>query len=299
MSNQNYLEIAARHNEAMGAFQMIYEATHPKPERIVAMKDNRFMMGVLLVIVFAAVVVSATHTVPIFIVGSGYLAGAAAFVMLEVALVALTYLRTRDRAIKGKRNGDASRWITFAVALVVLILIVSNIYYVAKQHGFTHPLLDAVVVVLVGVSAPALAFVCGEALALESVKTLMEQRELDKQYARELIAWQEGFNQAWSSRRKGWGAGELKVEKPQEVNSQPHSLNSVNERSTPANSSVNSPNGYTKNMNSRDVIKLFFEQHPERMDAKLDEILVEIERESGVKVGRTSIHNVRNEMKPK
>jgi hypothetical protein len=79
-------------------------------------------------------------------------------------------------------------------------------------------------------------------------------------------------------------------------------VHSVNERA-PVNGefvhserSVNSANGYTKRMDAKTVARLFFEQHPEHMNTRLDDLVPIIEAEMGVKVGRTSVHNARKEM---
>jgi hypothetical protein len=79
-----------------------------------------------------------------------------------------------------------------------------------------------------------------------------------------------------------------------------NSLNGMNERSEQdiqRTYSVNSATGYSKRMDARTVIREFFERHPERMNEQLDALKQSIEQESGVKVGRTSIHNVRQDMR--
>lgn len=76
------------------------------------------------------------------------------------------------------------------------------------------------------------------------------------------------------------------------------SLNSVNEQAAAPVQPLNTPNvstGYTKQMNSRALISEFFERHPEFKNMTLDDLNKAIEQETGVRVGRTSIHNVRKE----
>jgi len=81
-----------------------------------------------------------------------------------------------------------------------------------------------------------------------------------------------------------------------------HSLNGANEYETVngefvhSDRSVNSANGYTKRMDAKTVARQFLEQHPEHMNTRLDDLVPLIETETGVKVGRTSIHNARKEM---
>lgn len=74
-----------------------------------------------------------------------------------------------------------------------------------------------------------------------------------------------------------------------------NSLNSLNEQDQKPVQPVNSANGYSKQMNSRQIIHEFFVQHPEFKNMTLDDLNAAIEAETGVRVGRTSIHNVRKE----
>lgn len=59
--------------------------------------------------------------------------------------------------------------------------------------------------------------------------------------------------------------------------------------------SVNSPIQYTKRMDAKDVTRQYFNDHPENLRMKLDDLVIEIEQSTGVKVGRTSVHNVSKE----
>jgi hypothetical protein len=81
-----------------------------------------------------------------------------------------------------------------------------------------------------------------------------------------------------------------------------HSLNGVNEYDgvngefVHSDRSVNSANGYTKRMDAKTVARLYLEQHPEHMGMRLDDLVPLIVEDTGVKVGRTSVHNARKEM---
>lgn len=208
MSEQNqYLEVAQKHTDAMTAWRMIYEKQFPPPERGIIEVNNRIQIGTLLLVVTAAIIVSASHTIPVFMRGTGAITGIAAFVMLEFGLVALTYQRTREKALRNGTDETSFKWVTWAIGLTLFILLVGNIYYTAGEYGFRHQIADVFVVFCIGVSAPALAFVSGEALALESVKVQMVQREMDARYAAEMMAYNAAFVASWDARRqKKWGA---------------------------------------------------------------------------------------------
>jgi len=217
MSEQNqYIEVAQKHTDAMEAWRMIYAKQFPPPERRIIQIDNRIQIGTLLLVVVAAIVVSASHTIPVFMRGTGAITGIAAFVMLEFGLVALTYQRTREKTLRDGTNESSFKWITGAIGLTLFILLVGNVYYTAGEYGFRHPVADVFVVICVGVSAPALAFVSGEALALESVKALLAQRDMDAQYAADMLAYNAAFVASWDARRqKKWGAN-VSVERESE-----------------------------------------------------------------------------------
>jgi hypothetical protein len=60
---------------------------------------------------------------------------------------------------------------------------------------------------------------------------------------------------------------------------------------------MNSPSGYTKRMDAKSVTRTYFQKHPENLDMKLDDLVIDINRVMGIKVGRTSVHDVRQEIK--
>lgn len=57
----------------------------------------------------------------------------------------------------------------------------------------------------------------------------------------------------------------------------------------------NPSSGYTKQMDARSVIRAYLAQHPDMRDASLNQIVDNIQQEMGVKVGRSSVHNVLHE----
>jgi hypothetical protein len=48
-------------------------------------------------------------------------------------------------------------------------------------------------------------------------------------------------------------------------------------------------------MDARSIITQYFTEHPEDLNTRLDELVERIEQQTGVKVGRTSVHNIRSE----
>jgi hypothetical protein len=170
-------------------------------------------------------------------------------------------------------------------SIIFLTLIAVNLYSVVKVYGFDLQQNFAGTAVSTMFSlVPAIAYASGKfyinigaaerAAERRSKENLRDdERALDatilKDYKRDKKEWEKQYEQ--------------------------HSVNSLNERSIAAPRSVNSLNGYTKQMNSRQVISEFFEHHPEFKNMTLDQLNEAIEQESGIRVGRTSIHNVRKE----
>lgn len=271
MEVQNqYIQVAEKHTQALDAGRMIFEKQYPAPARRIIQVDNRVQIGTLLLVVVAAIIVSASHTVPVFMKGTGAVTGIAAFVMLEFGLVSLTYQRTREKTIRDGANESSFKWITYAIGLTLFILLVGNVYYTASHYGFTHPIADVFVVICVGVSAPALAFVSGEALALESVKAVLLQRELDAEYAAAMLNYNDAFVQWWNARKSKWVAP-VKVEREPD-NEAVNSLNLIKTNQLTARS---------KPSPRLEKAKQWLIQHPEHWQTAPREL----EKEVGVSYG--------------
>jgi hypothetical protein len=69
----------------------------------------------------------------------------------------------------------------------------------------------------------------------------------------------------------------------------------VDRRSEQVVRTANASSGYTKRMDARSVIREYLSNHPESASMSLSQIVDAIEEETGVKVGRSSVHNVLNE----
>lgn len=290
--------------EYMMRYRAAFEHRYPPPVRQVVHTNNWLVYGVLGALVSASVIVSAYHTIPIF-VGSDltvitFIVGLAVFVMVELGIVSLTYINIKKSyELNPDKHTSVLKWLQVGLALVFIVGLGVNVYSEVMKTGFAHPLVDLIIRILVGLSAPVMAFVSGEVIAMIGVDAQHQQRAFNREHAANMVAYQDKFL-AWWDARKNKILQSVMVTKEPAVNSQPHSLNSANEPKDDSARSVNSVNSvnsvYSKNMNSREVIEQFFVQHPERLKDKLDVLLADIERDSGQKVGRTSVHNVRSQM---
>lgn len=317
---QQYDEIVARHQAAYAAFKAVYTQKTPPPVREQVERDDALVIVALVVMVIASVIVSASHTIPVFtksiyadITTLNFLqtvvvivVALAAFAMLEVGIVALAYVLVKDQFKRHPdRHVNVQVYIRAGLVLAFVVAVMANVYSVVggtlndEQKGYVlWQGFQLVINVMVGISAPVLAFISGDVLAMQGVAALQQRRAVEMRYHADLNAWNENLNASWNAQKARWGVKvDVSVDRlPAEQPSAVHSLNSLNEQRTNEHSSpfsLNSANGYSKQMDARSVAREFFERHPEHLTARLDDLVAMIEGETGVKVGRTSIHNVR------
>lgn len=314
----NYDSIVTQYENAFSAYRKTYELRTPAPTRQAATGSSIWLYLALAATVIASVAVSGSRTIPEF---GGDAIGVAAFIMLEVGMILYAYLRTRtdyDRTTHEslkKRTNQALRW-TFVIACM------ANVHHIAQFKiedliifGLhVGEVVSFVIDISIGLSAPTLAFISGDILGQQSAMRAGRQKQLDTEFDSAMNKWLEGLNTSWNSQKKKWGAdiqinsqlgivnGSLNSVNSNEEDgySLVHSVNSLNGRNeyqNRVNHSVNSANGYTKNMNSREIIQSYLNEFPEQRDLNLDELKANIEAWAGRQVGRTSIHNVRSELK--
>jgi hypothetical protein len=295
MTNHNtlelYDEIAAKHNAAYAAFREIHTAKNPQPVKARTERSDWLVSLALAVLVAASVVVSGSRTIVEF---GGGIVGLMGFVMLELGIVSYAFIRTKSHMTEARLQ-SVQRWTNFGLLLAFVVAVAANVHATLGQAGVPLPEgINALILLLLGISAPTLAVISGDILAVEFLKAANRKARIERDYAEAYAQWTDGLNRAWASQQARWG---VRVE----IKSEPLSIHSssLNER---VNERVNerlitATSGYTKRMDARAVIEDFFIRHPERMDAKLDELVVEITQQSGVKVGRTSIHNVRRSLR--
>lgn len=299
-------QFAERYEAAYAAFKRTYELRYPPPPKPKVEQDNRPIVIVLISMLIASIGVSGSRTIEEF---GGFPVGYAAFAMLEGAIIAYAFFRKRraseeppandnegKKRLLNTRLENTRQLATIGLIMAFAVALVANVDAVLRESGIqTGEGVDLIISLLVAASAPTLAFISGDMLAIETMAADSKKRKAQQEYDALLTAWLEGLNSSWNAQKSRWG---VRVEVSNEP-IQSHSLNSLNEQVNEQVSlprSVNSSTGYTKRMDARSLIHEFFQQHPERLNGKLDELVIEIEESAGVKVGRTSIHNVRKEI---
>jgi hypothetical protein len=217
-------ELAVRHNAAMAAYLTMYEARAPRPQKEQISRDivSLITMVALAIVMIAAVIVSSSRTVDEF--GGGAI-GATAFVMVEGGIMAYAFFRARRNANK-TRLQNTVRWATAGLILTFVVGLGANTDATMKHLGIELPTwINTVIHILVAISAPTLAFISSDVLAIELMATDIKRRDAEDHHKTAMDEWWTGFNRSWISQQKNWG---VKVEiEPQRQLSRDNSSNLI------------------------------------------------------------------------
>lgn len=272
-----------------GRFERVYVRQNPKP----AAQTSGLIRGALIILVIASVIVSASHTIPAFlstIEGETHavikLAVAlSAFIMVEVGMLVFAYVSTRrkDAAADGHINKQLRRGLLLAFVLAV----VANLHSVLEPRfggSQVWGIASFAVFVLVGVSAPTLAYIAGEVFGLTALAD--ERRNHDAN-----VAWQAAFDDAWERALEQYRRNALRVSKPlpsipMEI---PLETGSMARAAIPAQSTL----GHNKIPDAAEKVRRHLEENPadlEMSGMKLAQLLG---------VGKSTAYAVLAEMKGK
>ena len=318
-----YDETAAQIEAAFLGFERVYSVQHPRPQY------NAQNIGVfgakhigLLLALIGATIVSASHSIPVFLsipsitdvkLDTSLVIALATFVMVEIGIITLAYSAT-ESAI----NRDEVKRVRIFTAIgkwyISFIMLIANVYYVLQSNNVIS--LESAgmwnnirifIFLAIASTAPVVAFITGDILAIDVLKHRSRQKAAQDEYNAAMNEWRKGLNEAWGKAKSKWGANvDIQVSKPvqpvhtlnsganESVNrsSSVHSVNDVNERT------VNNVTGYSKQMNARDYLVQWFGENPEyiRSTDSVDVLHQLFTDQTGVKVGRTSVYNVRKEL---
>ena len=197
-----YSELALKHNAALAAFKTMHEAKHPLPQLMKADRSDWYIALGLIVIVLASVIVSGSRTIAEF---GGGLIGISAFVMLECAVVAYTFLRTKNN-LSDERIQHVNKLLNRGVKLAFVVAVAANIHAVLHDRGLiTSNVVNLVIVLMMGISAPTLAFISGDIAGLEYMRAVQRHRKIDDQNQILMQEWQDELNRSWAAAQRNWG----------------------------------------------------------------------------------------------
>lgn len=217
-----YGDVAERFEEAFNAFKRTYELQYPAPvmpenaERVLGWKQAGMFTGLI-----GSVIVSASHTIPIF-VGTENVTpltifiGIAVFVMIELGIVVFAYSSTEQQyKTREDIRTRVKNFTRTGLYFIVGIAVVANTIYVVGQNitipddTISQNIWSAVLLVTflaIGISAPVIAFLTGEILAVDVLEHQSRYNRLLEKYQGDLLAWQVGLNSSWSNQKRKWGA---------------------------------------------------------------------------------------------
>lgn len=254
-------QYAEKEERAIHAQRRIYEAKFPPPvEPTISNNTKQLLIG-FAIIFTAAVIVSGAHTIPLFqrsipdydmgIANLKNIVGIAAFVMIEVAMIILTYSRIKHYTSTQRESWEhsvklISRFIIGATILVFVVALFANVYSTltlshgneaadtntveslasiktvnaveqkpAAFLGMSFPGLSEIaeisLFVLMGASAPVLTLLSGEIIGYTITVENAKNESKIKKWRDEIQVYNQEFNDYYNS-QKGRGIWKIEVE---------------------------------------------------------------------------------------
>lgn len=272
-------ELAIRHNAALAAFKTMHEARHPLPVKEQIARDvvSLIIVLALAVVMIAAVIVSSSRTIEEF--GGGTI-GLTAFVMIEGGIMAYAFFRARRNASE-TRLQNTVRWATVGLILTFIVGLGANTDASLRHQGIVLPQwINTVIHLLVAVSAPTLAFISSDVLAIELMATDIKRRKAEENHRFALDEWWVGFNRSWAAQQKNWGV-RVDLEQPKQ-------LSSV---STLSNGQTGHGQGFNRESKAASIVRVHLTEHPEDVSIPVRQ-LAEL-----LNVGKSTISNVIRDMR--
>jgi len=289
---QIYEELALKHNAAYAAFRTMYEAKTPMPNKGKGGYDGWYILLALVVMVVASIIVSGSRTVEEF--GGGVI-GFSAFVMLEGAIVTYAFFRTRT-GFDEARIEDVRKLAKRGLMLAFGVAVAANIHAVLKAHGIVmSSYVVTIINLFVAISAPTLAFISGDVMALETMRITNRKRRIETDYQDKLDAWAEALNKSWQGQQSKWGV-KIEVENERTVipkaDTGSRSLSALSEADGQRTDSGHGyGTGYTKRTDARTRVVEHLEAYPADMVIPVRELAEKLG------VGKTTVYDVMKSMK--
>lgn len=278
---QLYDEFAVKHEAAFAAFSRIHEAKNPRPVKSTIQRDmvSAIVVLALTIVMLASVIVSSSRTIGEF--GGGFI-GTMAFVMTEGGIMAYAFFRARRTASK-ERLQNTVKWAVVGLILTFIVGLGANIDAALKTKGIVLPrAVNVIINLLVAISAPALAFISSDVLAIELMATDIKRREADATYAQDCKDWQDTLNKSWAAAQNKWG---VRIEVPTVSNGIPLENIGI----LPAKSTL----GHTKKRDAARIVMQHFADNPDAIQQDPMEIAAYLQ------VGKSTVYNVLKSIKSK
>lgn len=291
---QVYDEYAARHGAAYTTFRQTYELENPRPAEETISRDivSLIIVLALSIVSIASIVVSGSRTITEF---GGEGIGAVAFVMIEGGIMAYSFFIARRNANK-ERLKNTVRWAMAGLILTVVVGLGANADAVLRGHSVTIPEgVKIAINLIVALSAPALAFISSDVLAIELMATEIRRRDAAVEYDKHTREWQGDLNAAWGKQQRNWGA-KIEISKPR-------SGQDGRTDSAPLLSALSAADGqadgqrhatgqdYSKRTDARTLVEAYIIANPDAIGMKVRDLATLIG------VGKTTVSDVIKEIK--
>ena len=219
----------------------------------------------------------------------------AAFVMVEIGIITFAYSATesaihKDELHRVRAFTNAGKW------FIAFIMLIANIYYVLQSNnvipadigGMWHGV-RIVIYLAIGASAPVVAFITGDILAIDVLKHRSRQKTAQELYEQQMVEWREGLNEAWSKAKGKWGANvDIQVSTPKQTIQTPPQLSSV--VSSEQTDSRQSGYGFKRASSAVDMATEWLIANPDKLDLSVRELA------DMIGVGKDSVARAKKEL---
>lgn len=273
-------------------FEKVYIRQIPMPVG----KTSKMVRWALIALVIASVIVSASHTIPAFLdtIEGGIadwlklVIALAALVMVEVGMLVLAYVLSRRLADvdAGHINTQLKRGLGLAFVLALLANLHSTL---APRFGETEhwDKFSFLVFVLMGVSAPTLAYIAGEVFGLTTLKD-------ERDNADAMSDWHTKREVAWEAALAKYQRDMVKVARPVSgvdpaLSARPSAELSAGQADTDK-SGHGTGQGYTKRTDAREQVRRWLTENP-------DDLALNVRDLAGkIGVGKSTVAEVKSAM---
>lgn len=287
-----------RYEKAWEAFNRLYVMEHPAPPAPRWYQGLPWLMIPFGVIALCGIALSALRTAPVFqqiavpLVGETFalLEAALAVIVIEVAIVIMRYVLVLQRAEDGKLNTDDLRaWMVGGFWLAFGVAILANLYASIKHVPLVAPvapLLDLVIALAVGLSAPMLAFIAGDILASLYLRSERRRADLRARYEAALSDWQTAREKSWNARKGDYGL-RLRVDNLPAATASMSALSEPDGQRTDVDGRGHGYGvGYVKRTDAQDRVRAYLDSNPDAISLTVRELA------ATVGVGKTTVAEV-------
>jgi hypothetical protein len=285
--NHDDLQLQA-HEIAWRRFTTIYRTENPAPARENAQRGNWFIKFLLFVLLVAAVITGAWHTVPTVMGGkpegfNEWVRALAIMTSIDLGIFLLAYIFIQNRILHLKEGEDTIRHVNFllkiALGLALSVALGANLYDTLHEWGYTFEPLTLVVSVLIGASSPLQAWVVGDAFSSLVAQDSLRQRHADAVYKQELKFYDDTRKALWEEKKEGFTRrAMMELKAPASVPRLTEGALSAQNRQTDTDrqqttqTQRQTASGYNKASNARDKARVFLAANPGLANRPLREL---------------------------